>query len=386
MTVVLGHPALRPAWRQFVVITVITVALATAYGGITRPPFGAGALHNALHAIVIGTPLIFLECFWDHLPIRRFDRLPVSVLLLGKSAIYGLWIFLATGLTAFLVHGNPSATWEIFSHRDILVLSIAGALIINAVINVNRLLGPGMLFRFLIGRFYRGRREQRAFIFVDVCNSTQIASRIGDLAYYRYINQAIQLIEGVALANEGEIYEYIGDEVTVSWPLTAHQTGPLRFARELTAALDAQVPRFRRRFGETIAVRMGGHAGYVVAGEIGAARRKIAFIGDTVNTAARLEQLARDWSLSVVVSRPLLEHFPVPGGMVAVSLGEVPIRGRSDPIEVFSLEFADYVDRGQLAGGDLDRLTYEVVPPFADRAHRSLPATHRLCNSACQVR
>jgi len=76
----------------------------------------------------------------------------------------------------------------------------------------------------------------------------------------------------------------------------------------------------------------------VVAGEVGEVKRKIAFLGDTVNTAARLEQLARTSGVSLLASRPVLDRLRLPPEMEAISLGLLHVRGKAQPMEIFRLD------------------------------------------------
>jgi adenylate cyclase len=76
----------------------------------------------------------------------------------------------------------------------------------------------------------------------------------------------------------------------------------------------------------------------VVTGEVGEFKQKITFLGDTVNTAARLEQIARTSDSNILVSRPVLDQVPLPSEMKATSLGLLPVRGKSRPMEVVRLD------------------------------------------------
>ena len=50
----------------------------------------------------------------------------------------------------------------------------------NLLLGVNDLLGPGVLFAFVAGRYYHPRREERILLFIDMRASTAIAERLGE--------------------------------------------------------------------------------------------------------------------------------------------------------------------------------------------------------------
>ncbi len=81
-------------------------------------------------------------------------------------------------------------------------------------------------------------------------------------------------------------------------------------------------PAYRARFGEAPAFRAAIHAGPVVFGELGAAKKEIALIGDAMNTAARILEAARDSGASVLISAGYYERMKAPlHGVVAKALG-----------------------------------------------------------------
>jgi adenylate cyclase len=79
------------------------------------------------------------------------------------------------------------------------------------------------------------------------------------------------------------------------------------------------------------------HAGPLVAGEIGGFKREIALLGDTMNTAARIEQACRDTGHDLLASKPMLELTDRPADIVATSIGAHLLRGKSESIELFAL-------------------------------------------------
>ena len=76
--------------------------------------------------------------------------------------------------------------------------------------------GPRMLGRFLIGKYHQPREEQRIFMFMDMKSSTSIAEQIGNKQSFNLLNDLFNDITDAILASDGEIYQYVGDEVVIS--------------------------------------------------------------------------------------------------------------------------------------------------------------------------
>jgi adenylate cyclase len=80
------------------------------------------------------------------------------------------------------------------------------------------------------------------------------------------------------------------------------------------------------------------HYGEIVAGEIGDVRREIAYVGDTLNVAARLLDAAKTLGHDVLVSADLLERASLPTGIKAEPLPTLTVRGRAAPLGIAALQ------------------------------------------------
>ena len=80
------------------------------------------------------------------------------------------------------------------------------------------------------------------------------------------------------------------------------------------------------------------HCGEIVAGEIGDLRREIAYVGDTLNVAARLLDAAKTLGRDVLVSTELLERATLPPDLKAEPLPTLAVRGRAAPLGIAALD------------------------------------------------
>ena len=82
------------------------------------------------------------------------------------------------------------------------------------------------------------------------------------------------------------------------------------------------------------------HCGEIVAGQIGDVRAEIAYVGDTLNVAARLLEAAKEVGRDVLTSADLLAKTTLPSGISAEGLPTLTVRGRAAPLGIAALSRA----------------------------------------------
>ena len=220
-----------------------------------------------------------------------------------------------------------------------MLFSLAAAFVFVFVLDLNTLLGQNVLLNFITGRYYRPRVESRVFLFLDMEGSTGWAERLGPLEFHRLLNRFVLDVTEPMVAARGEIHRYIGDEVIATWKLD----DGVRSARCVAACFAAMdrlaehAPEYAREFGAAVAARAGLHCGPVVTGEMGSVRREIVFLGDTVNTTARIQDLCRQTGDRVLASAELIDRLELPDGIAKRPLGDLRLRGKGADLALYAL-------------------------------------------------
>lgn len=87
------------------------------------------------------------------------------------------------------------------------------------ILMVNDKYGPGVFKDFLLGRYFHPKKEERIFMFIDIRSATTIAEGIGEEKYFNFLKDFFRDITPAIIYTRGEIYQYVGDEMVVSWKL-----------------------------------------------------------------------------------------------------------------------------------------------------------------------
>ena len=200
--------------------------------------------------------------------------------------------------------------------------------------------GPGGFWSMMRGKYIKPRVENRIFIFVDINNATTIAEQLGHTKYFRLLRDFFTEITIPILANGGEIYQYVGDEVVLSWKNTPlNKQRCFRFLRQAFFLLKRREANFMKRYGVSPSFKAGIHSGEVTAGVIGVIKKDLVYSGDTLNTAARIRSKCHELDESFVVSGDFLHDFFTPYAYKVNEIGEMEFKGRSEKEKLYSVIF-----------------------------------------------
>ena len=335
-------PHLPAHFRLILRFTAIAAVVGAAYSESHIVEGGApllavyGMLRGILTGAVIASILSSLQVFVLTGPLGApYRRAPFPVHVAIKTGIYlivilfglalGGWVFPALGETGI-------------ERRDVL-FSLAISFVFAFMYEVNSLLGQNVLTNFITGRYHTPRLESRVFLLLDMEGSTAAAERLGPLAFHRLLNRFVLDLTDPIVAARGEIHRYIGDELIATWTLD-EGVADGRCVAACFAAIDQlakRAPDYRREFGAAVTVRAGLHCGPVVTGEMGTVRKEIVFLGDTVNTAARIQELCRQTGDRVLASADLVDRLALPPEIAKRSLGDLRLRGKGADLALYAL-------------------------------------------------
>ena len=223
--------------------------------------------------------------------------------------------------------------------RDLIFAFIAAA-ITTGFLQVRKLHNPGEIRRLLMGRYHYPVEETRIFLFADVVGSTGIAERLGHMAYSSFLRDCFSDISEAILAWKGEVYQHAGDSVLVTWRMhrgTRH-AACVRCFFDMIQLLERRQDDYLRQYDTIPRFRAGIHGGDVVTTWVGEARKDLAFHGDTLNVAARVEGMCKELRVQCLVSELVYEAIELPPHLEARSVGELELRGRTEPLHLYSVE------------------------------------------------
>ncbi len=313
--------------------------------------FADGLLVIIISSLVIGSLQGWVEVIWLR---RRFDRRALWVKIVLKTIFYmGFSIFflslvaLINGLinqqgagweavlTDFKRFADSFAFWSVMLY---VAMALNFALFFS---EINQYVGDGVLYNFLFGKYHRPRTEIRIFMFLDMKASTTIAESLGHSKYFELLKDYYADMTNPILETAGEIYQYVGDEIVVSWPSEAgvKDNNCIRCFEKISRRISKKADKYIAAYGLVPEFKAGYHIGEVTTGEIGIIKKDIIYTGDVLNTTARIQHECNTYNASALISGALLEELQKEDPISITEIGRLTLRGRKEPIRLHSVVF-----------------------------------------------
>ena len=220
----------------------------------------------------------------------------------------------------------------------------------NALIGAMRWFERYVPTSLVLGLMHQGdeatESEERelTIMFTDIRGFSALAEDKRPSEIAGLLNQHFEMMAGCIEDEGGTVDKFIGDSIMAFWgapePMSDHRSRGLRAARAICRAVNEKLLCQRTDGGDEVAVRVGLHTGPVIVGNIGSKSRvNYTVVGDAVNTASRLQALAKeiapDDDCVVLVSEATATGAP--DDIVMTSVGAHVPRGRRGTINVYRL-------------------------------------------------
>lgn len=247
----------------------------------------------------------------------------------------GHWPY-TDNLSTQLFHKNISNPF----HLKNMVVWASVVMLTQFGLQVNDKFGQGLLKAFITGRYHKPQKEKRVFMFVDLIGSTSMAEELGNEGYYNLLKDFFADITNSIILNRGKIYQYVGDEVVISWDCD-QKLGHHDFLNcyfDMRKAIKTKEENYKIEYGLVPDFKAAIHYGDVTVGEIGIIKRDLTFSGDVLNTAARILTFCREYEKRLLVSEKLYEYVgPADDLFEFIKMGEEQLRGKKEKTQIYTV-------------------------------------------------
>lgn len=307
-------------------------------------------INGAITGSIVGFVISILELLvFDN----RVRKLRFIALVLLRTSLYVIFIptviFLEL-ITARVIRFGMSYQ-EIYNSEEFqnyllkedflvaIVYTVGLAFLVNFTYQVSRKMGQGMLWSYISGKYKRPVTEDRVLMFVRLANANKVINELGSSKFLQFLNEVIFDITEPVLLYHGIIYEYVEDECVISWEMddAVRNANCLRAIFEVQKVIDRKQKSYLSTYGLIPALEIALHTGTVLQTEVGSLKSEIAFYGDVMNITSRILAKCPELSSNILISNELIYKMEPSTFYSSESKGEFILKGRSQPIELFSI-------------------------------------------------
>ena len=315
----INHPVQQPTFFQWTrILTVAAVSAGIIFGSISY------LLENKL-----------------------FRKLPFGLISLIGTVAYLISIVFVLLLTmrAFMKILDIPFSRDIA--RDFL-LSVNGIMFISYCFimgffvdmfkEINKKFGPGNLLRMMRGDFYHPKEDERIVMFLDLRSSTQYAEELGHIKFSRLIQDCFTELSVVSQF-KAQIYQYVGDEVVLTWSMKdgLENGNCLRAFFAFLHQFSIRSEYYLKEYGFIPEFKAGINAGKITVAEVGEIKREIAYHGDVLNTASRIQGKCNELGENILVTSEVIDLMKGSNPYHEKEVGTVSLRGKSSDLMVYSI-------------------------------------------------
>ena len=312
--------------------------------------FKSSFLYITTGAFLMGFIQGFIEAVWFK---NLFKEDTALKKILVKGIYYVLILITFLCINTLIVNANYydrapldpiviESLWRFvdkFSFWSVIIYTFAILTISLFYSEISNYVGFGVLSHFFLNKYHQPKQEVRIFMFLDMKSSTTIAEQMGHQKYFNLLKKYYADMTNAILETPGQIYQYVGDELVVSWPeeIGILNNNCILCLQKIDAEIKNNRDYYEKEFGLVPEFKAGYHIGEVTAGEIGMIKKDIIYTGDVLNTTARIQAECNNYKSKVLLSEDLLNSLNSEIWDSAKRIGALQLRGKSESISLFSL-------------------------------------------------
>lgn len=230
---------------------------------------------------------------------------------------------------AFISDGYPLKSFLVW----LMIVTVT-----QLAVQINSKFGYGAFWNILRGKYQTPVTENRIFMFLDINQSTSIAEKLGNELYHSLLKDFYRDITNPILDCAGNIYQYVGDEVVISWKMNeASGDNSVTCFFKLKNLIDTRKEVYLAKYGVVPTFKAGLHCGQVVVGEVGIVKRDITYSGDVLNTTSRIQALCKEYEVDFISSSLVVEQLTNHKLFQLNDLGLLKLRGKTSEVSLVSI-------------------------------------------------
>jgi adenylate cyclase len=278
----------------------------------------------------------------------------LGIVLLLKSLFYLTIIFIFTSFGNIISHSfifdkhilHPQVLSQFYNYLigpkiwAVMLYWMFAVTLALFIIQISQNLGQGVLVNYLLGKYHKPKEDTRIFMFLDLTSSSAFAEKLGHIKYSKLLQDCFFDITTAVNQFQGRIYQYVGDEVVLSWRKEKgiEQNRCIKTFFAFCKTLNVRSEYYQKEYGVIPKFKAGINYGYVTIAEVGEMKKELAYHGDAINTAAHIRSICGKHDKNLLISADLLSILPnIDSEFNVESVGICELKGKKNVTAVFSI-------------------------------------------------
>lgn len=306
-------------------------------------------LRISIGGAIIGMLILWYESYIHPKVTRRFSSLPFRRLVWQIDVAFIILIPIFALNTIFGIVENDYSIEQAIEESFVFLMTglffsffvyyYFLSILVSFLRRLHKSFGQHVFYNYLIGKYTEPLEENRTFLFLDLNDSTRIAEDLGHVKYSRFLNRCFDDIINAVKEYEYDIYQFVGDEVVFTWPVSRNDKGQ---AVHMYLSIKNQFRLFdhlyRTKFGIRPFFKAAVSTGKVTATLVGGKSKNIAYHGDVLNTTARLLGLCKKYKRDILFTQFYLKSLAQPFFEHEL-IDTLKLRGKANESKVYALKY-----------------------------------------------
>ncbi len=281
--------------------------------------------------------------------VRKFHikRLTVIVVLFDTA------IFILIGVLLAVVHYTVERGLEfsdvktnlisfLFNSTTLffLIVMFTSSYVYQLLITLFKQIGFRKLGRVMMGYYQRPREEYLIFMFLDLQSSTEFAEKLGHEKYSYFIQDCFKMLTNSLLMTSGRVYQYVGDEVVITWNASKikNYKKAVDFFFLFKEELQEHERYFMNKYGLFPVFSASINAGKVMSAEVGEIKTELAFHGDVLNTAARIQKQCKPYKKELLITKSFANVIMSHQDIYKINfVDKIGLKGKEKDVELYEV-------------------------------------------------
>lgn len=295
--------------------------------------------------IITGFVYTIIETIADLLA----NKFSLGLIIIIKSMIYFIIMVVLLSFASILIEieididlpneGDWWTTNQLFWNT--ILFFVVASIIFQLIRLAIARFGQGNFLTILLGTYKRPKEEERLLMFIDLKDSTAIAESLGHHVYSEFIQDCFVDLDSVLRRYNAKVYQYVGDEVVIHWaPKKGFKNNN---CIQLFYAFGKRLKKRERYYGKKYKIlpkfKAGIHYGKIMVAEVGSYKKELAFHGDVINTAARLQGCCNEFGKRLLISEDVLNKLNISKTHYELMERDMKLRGKEKSIKIYAIDF-----------------------------------------------